>query len=94
MNHPYLIENSRIILKDTEGKLLAEILFPRLDDRTIEITHTFVDPSLRGQGIAGELVAMVVEKAQKEGLKIKPVCTFAGAYFEKHPELNDLVYKD
>jgi predicted GNAT family acetyltransferase len=94
MNHPYIVENSRIYLKGENGKLLAEIIFPRLGEAAIEITHTFVDPSLRGQGIAGELVEEVIAKAKKEKLKIKPVCSYAGAYFEKHPELSALLYKD
>ncbi len=94
MNHSYVIENSRITLKGEDGKALAEIIFPRLSENAIAITHTFVDPSLRGQGIAGELVKLVVAKAQKEGLKIKPVCSFAGAYFEEHPELNAWLYQD
>jgi hypothetical protein len=94
MNHPYIIENSRIYLKGEDEKLLAEIVFPRLGETAIEITHTFVDPALRGQGIAGELMEAVIAKAKKENLKIKPVCSFAGAYFEKHPELNSLLYQD
>ncbi|MCD8505683.1 MAG: N-acetyltransferase [Alkalibacterium thalassium] len=35
--------------------------------------HTFVDPSLRGQGVAEQLVDRVVEEMQKEQKKIKPV---------------------
>ena len=41
---------------DEEGTTIAEILFPKENDDTICITHTYVDDSLRGQGIAKKLV--------------------------------------
>ncbi len=90
--HPYKVENTRILWEE-KGKKLAEVDFPRLNAEALEITHTYVDPSLRGQGIAGEMTEMVIAKARKEGLKILPSCAYAGAYFEKHPELSDLIYK-
>lgn len=35
-----------------DGKLLAEITFPTGEDGVADIDHTFVDESLRGQGVA------------------------------------------
>ncbi|MDE6298753.1 MAG: N-acetyltransferase [Muribaculaceae bacterium] len=50
------------------------------------IDHTFVDPSLRGQGIAGKLVKLAADKILEEGNKIAATCTYAVAWFKRHPE--------
>lgn len=41
---------------DPEGTVLAEVTFPAEDGSVVNINHTFVDESLRGQGIAGKLL--------------------------------------
>ena len=48
-------EEHRIFI-DKQGQLLAEITFPFVDEQLVDIDHTFVDVSLRGQGIAGVLM--------------------------------------
>ena len=46
---------NQIALYSATGDLLAEITFPYTDAQkdTVNVDHTFVDASLRGQGIAG-----------------------------------------
>ena len=44
---------NRIYGTDENGKVLAEITFPRTEPGVYTIEHTIVDDSLRGQGIAG-----------------------------------------
>lgn len=55
------------------------------------IDHTLVDEGDGGQGIAGRLVAEVVNQAQKAGVKILPLCPFAKREFEKKAEYADIV---
>ena len=57
----------------------------------VEITHTFVDDSLRGQGIAGNLMKAVAEELRAEKKKAVPVCSYAQAWFRRHPEYADVV---
>ena len=49
-------EKSKIAYYNEEGKILAEVTFPAVNKNTVNINHTFVDESLRGQGIAGKLM--------------------------------------
>jgi len=56
---------------------LAEITFQQQDDHTIVVDHTFTDPSLRGQGIARQLVDRVAAYAREEGLKVRATCSYA-----------------
>ena len=47
-------EAERIYAEDEAGRLLAEVTLP-VKDGVANITHTFVDDSLRGQGVAALL---------------------------------------
>ncbi|WP_155287089.1 GNAT family N-acetyltransferase [Lacticaseibacillus zhaodongensis] len=85
-------EDGRYFLQDENDKLLAEINYPPIDDgKSVVITHTYVDPSLRGQGIAGKLVKLVVDEARAKGFTIEPVCTYARHAFAKHAEYADVL---
>ncbi len=72
-------------LCDETGRILAEIGFPLVKEKTIEITHTVVDPSLQGQGIAAKLVKKVIELAEENDWTITASCSYAIHYFEKFP---------
>ncbi len=82
---------NQIALYSETGELLAEITFPYVDETTVDINHTFVDSSLRGQGIAGKLMQELVEELKKRELKAVPTCSYAQMWFEKHVEYEDLI---
>lgn len=90
----FTTEPNRIYHRGDDGQLLAEISLPAADERTIAITHTFVDESLRGQGVAGQLMEAATKQARVDGMRVKPVCSYAVAWFEKHPEECDLLYEE
>jgi len=79
-------ESNRIYANDGDGNLIAEITFPRNADGAYEIDRTFVDSSLRGQGVAGQLMQAAVQQITDAGAKIVPTCSYAVKWFEKHPE--------
>lgn len=81
----FITEKDRIYAKDTTGKLIAEVTFPTKDGVST-IDHTFVDSSLRGQGVAGELVRMAADKILADGNKLAATCSYADAWFKRHPE--------
>ena len=54
-------EPGRIFATDETGKLLAEVTFPEQEGIAV-INHTFVDGSLRGQGVAGQLLRAVASQ--------------------------------
>ena len=78
------IADNRIYMNDENGKMIAEVTFPNLDDNTIVIDHTFVDDSLRGQGIAAKLMLEVINYAKSNNKKIKATCSYALKWFEKN----------
>ncbi len=63
----------------------------RLEPGVLVITHTAVPPEFEGRGIAGALIGATLAHARAQGLKVKPVCTFAAAYMQRHPDTQDLL---
>lgn len=53
------IEENRLYAEDVDGALLAETTFPPAGEGVVDIDHTYVDESLRGQGIAGQMMETV-----------------------------------
>ncbi len=87
----YIKEMNRIYLKDETGKRLAEIDFPEVRPGVVVITHTEVDPSLGGKGIAGELTKAAAEQLRADGRKAVLSCSYAIRWFSKHPEYSDIL---
>ena len=85
----YQYQDNRIY-SEADGKLMAEILFP-VTDGVADIQRTYVDDSLRGQGIASQLVEKAVDVIRSNNWKAKATCRYAINWFEKHPEHNDLL---
>ena len=85
------MEPNRIRLADTRGQTIAEVLFPEEQDGIVNITHTFVDDSLRGQGVAGQLMEAVAARLRREGKKARLTCSYAVRWFPKHPEFHDVL---
>ena len=63
-------EPTRVYGLDGGGRLVAEITFPCTPPGIYTIDHTFVDPSLRGQGMADKLVRAALEQIRKNGGKM------------------------
>ena len=68
---------NRIWMEDEQGRMIAEIDFPEESTGVVNITHTFVDNSLRGQGIAGRITVLS--------------CSYAVKWFDEHPEYADVL---
>jgi len=57
-----------------------------LQGKVMAITHTGVPPQLEGRGIAAALVQAALDHAQAQGLKVSPLCSYARAYMQRHPQ--------
>lgn len=74
-----------------DGRELAWVTFPQIKPGVVEIDHTFVAPSLRGQGMAGRMMERVAEALRKSGRKAHLSCTYAKQWFERNPQQQDLL---
>jgi uncharacterized protein len=63
----------------------------RLFGRVMMLTHTGVPQALRGRGIAAALVQAALDHARAKQLKVRPDCSYAETYMQRHPETLDLL---
>jgi len=54
------------------------------------ITYVEAPPELRGTGAAGRLMQGMLEEVRLEGIKVLPLCPYAKAWMQRHPEFKDL----
>jgi len=53
-------------------------------DGTITFTHTEIDPSFEGRGLAGRLIGTALDAAADQGLEVIPLCPYVRGYIERH----------
>ena len=87
----FIEEPNRIYAKDAEGAVIAEITFPERRAGVVEIDRTFVSDTLRGQGVAGELMQACYDRLRADGKKAVPTCSYAVRWFESHPQEADVL---
>ena len=81
----YKEEKGRIAAYDDQGQEVGEATWSQAEDSMI-LDHTFVNPSLRGQGVAAELVKRAVDVAKRENYTVIPLCPYAKREFDRTPE--------
>ncbi len=72
-----------------DGQVLAELTWTQLGDIMV-VDHTFVDPSLRGQGLAVKLLDRAAEYAREKDYKIEAVCSFVLKAFSSTDKYDDI----
>jgi predicted GNAT family acetyltransferase len=55
------------------------------------IPHVEAPLALRGTGAAGRLMEGLVAHARAKGVTIVPICSYAAAWLDRHPEHRDIV---
>ncbi|HEY0267229.1 MAG TPA: GNAT family N-acetyltransferase [Rhizomicrobium sp.] len=63
----------------------------RIRDGKYLIPHVEADPPLRGTGTAGRLMQQIVDHARAAQLVIVPRCSYARAWFDRHPDAQDVL---
>ncbi len=90
----FIQEANKIYLNDDNNHMIAVVTFPKSPEGFVTLDHTFVDPSLRGQGVAGKLMEAAVAYFRSNDLKVKPTCSYAVKWFMEHPECEDVLVKN
>jgi uncharacterized protein len=63
----------------------------RIRDGKYLLPHVEADPALRGTGAAGRLMAAIVDHARAQKLTLVPRCSYALAWFKRHPDAADVL---
>lgn len=63
----------------------------RLVDRDIHLTHTEIDPAMRGAGLASEMVQGVLDHIRTDtDYRVVADCPYVVTWLTRHPEYQDL----
>ena len=66
----------------------------RIEDGRVVLVHTEVPEALEGRGVGSRLVRFAVDDARESNFIIVPMCPFARAWLERHPDVADTVRID
>ncbi|MFC7340414.1 GNAT family N-acetyltransferase [Saccharopolyspora griseoalba] len=66
----------------------------KLSPEKIAFTHTEIDESYSGRGLAGALVRSALDDVSSRGLAVLPFCPYVRSWIAKHPDYVDLVPAD
>ncbi len=86
-----MIDNTaeqRFELEENGLKAWAEY---RIRDGKYVLPHVEADPALRGTGAAGRLMQQIVDHARANALVLEPRCSYARAWFQRHPEAQEVL---
>jgi len=85
-------EEGRIYSLDEKGGLLAEANYSGKENGEIDIEHIYVNPILRGQGVAEKIMEAIVEYLREQSIKATATCSYASSWFEKNREkVSDII---
>lgn len=82
--YEYITQPDWIYMTDDEWNILAEITFEKVNDKTYDIDHTFVDESMRWQWIADELVEKAIDYIKAQWFSVTASCPFAKRWLKEH----------
>ena len=81
-------DRDRFELEESGHLVWAEY---RVRDGKYLIPHVEAELPLRGTGAAGRLMQQIVDHARAQKLVLVPRCSYATAWFERHPEAEDVL---
>lgn len=73
-----------------DGHQVGLIDFRRTPE-SVAIDHTETKPEVRGRGIADQLTRFAVDDIRDQDLTVIPNCPFTKAWFDAHPDDQDVL---
>jgi predicted GNAT family acetyltransferase len=83
-------EKGRIYSVNENNEIMAEATFIYKENGEVNINRTYVNPVLRGQGVAGKIMQALSEYLRENSLKATASCSYANAWLKK----NRCLYQD
>ena len=80
----FIKEENRIYATNIDNETVAEVTFYEIENGLYNIDHTFVDDSLRGQGVGSKLVQEAVNTIREKGAQIQATCPFASKWLKEN----------
>jgi predicted GNAT family acetyltransferase len=91
-DHPVIINRTAVgRFELMDGDEVIAFATYVVDGGTVVIHHVETTPSRRRNGHAAELMAGVLDQIRRTGRTVTPVCSYALAYVQDHPDQHDLL---
>lgn len=88
-------EEKRVYSTDEKGELMSEATLVKKENGEVDIDHTYVNPVLRGQGVAGKLMETVADYLREKGLKTTASCSYANTWLKRNADAySDIISQD
>ncbi|MFB9055982.1 GNAT family N-acetyltransferase [Mariniflexile ostreae] len=84
VNHIKLNNKGTFSLKK-DGEEIGEMTYVFVNDKHIDINHTFIEKAYRGQDLGLELIKASVEFMKAHHLKAIPTCPYVKKVFDENP---------
>ena len=81
-------DNGGAFVVQAAGRRVGELTYTRRD-RQVVMDHTWVEPRLRGRGVARTLVESAIQVARRRDWMVVPDCSYVEYAFGQHPEWSD-----
>ena len=90
----YTYKHDELFVLKEDGHYLIHATFPLYEEGVVNIDHTYVDPSLRGQGVASQMMHDVMKYLKDQHLHVVATCPYAVVWLKKHKEYDMMVRHD
>ena len=88
-------DNHKLALVNDQGMTLAQMVYEIIQNGDLWVTHTYTNPDYRGQGLAGQLFKILVDKARQRKVRIVSNCSYVSHRFNMHPDrYQDVIGED
>jgi predicted GNAT family acetyltransferase len=91
MNPPPIRDNAAARRLEAEENGLPVFSDYRIEEGVMLLTHVEADRGLRGTGAASRFMQGVVDWARETKTRLRPRCSYAVAWFHRHPEAKDVL---
>ena len=76
IHHQQEANQGEFYILDAQQRKIARLTYSFIDEQSINVSHTFVDETLRGQGIADKLYLALMAFTQTHQLKVRSSCHY------------------
>lgn len=87
----FKVSGNAIWMEDEAGSTVAQVDYSEKEAGVVQVTGTFVNPKLRGQGVAGALMEALTDYLRQNSLKAELYCSYAIRWYASHPGSRDVL---